>query len=163
MSDPLATYLQDHLAGSHFALELLDSLHDQYEHEELGKFAFSLSIEIKKDQDLLIQVIENVGEKRSAVSEAAGWISEKISQLKLRRTDANKELGTFESLETLVVGIQGKMALWRALGQIRGVDVRVPALDFESLTVRAQSQFERADQERLKLIQETFGPRVGKE
>ena len=26
MSDPLATYLHDHLAGSHFAVKLLDSL-----------------------------------------------------------------------------------------------------------------------------------------
>jgi hypothetical protein len=30
MHDPLATYLHDHLAGSHFAIELLDSIEKQY-------------------------------------------------------------------------------------------------------------------------------------
>jgi hypothetical protein len=37
MSDPLATYLHDHLAGSNFAIELLDSLRDQYSGEPLGR------------------------------------------------------------------------------------------------------------------------------
>jgi hypothetical protein len=160
MSDPLATYLQDHLAGSHFALELLDSLHDQFEHEELGKFAFALSVEIQRDQDVLVNIIESVGEEQSALSQAAGWIGEKVSQLKLHRSQSNKELGPFESLETLILGIQGKMALWRALAKIRELDPRVPDLDFSGLSTQALHQFERADQHRLEMIQQTFRPRV---
>jgi hypothetical protein len=39
ISDALATYLHDHLAGSLFAVKLLSSLSDQYEDEELGAFA----------------------------------------------------------------------------------------------------------------------------
>jgi hypothetical protein len=53
MSDPLATYLHDHLAGSNFAIELLDSLRDQYSGEPLGRFAAALLIEIKEDQRTL--------------------------------------------------------------------------------------------------------------
>jgi hypothetical protein len=160
MSDPLATYLQDHLAGSHFALELLDSLHDQFEHEELGKFAFALSVEIQHDQEVLVSIIERTGEERSALSQAAGWIGEKVSQLKLHRTQSNKELGAFEALETLTVGIQGKLALWRALAIIRSLDPRIPDLDFEALSAQALRQFERTDQHRLELIHDTFRPRV---
>jgi hypothetical protein len=42
MSDPLAIYLHDHMAGSHFAIKLLESLHDQYKDEGLGQFALAL-------------------------------------------------------------------------------------------------------------------------
>jgi hypothetical protein len=53
MNDHLATYLHDHLAGSHFAIKLLDSLHEQYKDEPLGKFAHAVCAEIKQDQDTL--------------------------------------------------------------------------------------------------------------
>ena len=72
MNDPLATYLHDHLAGSHFAIKLLESLHDQYKDEELGDFALGLCVEVKRDQDTLQQIIDHVGKATLDLTEVAG-------------------------------------------------------------------------------------------
>jgi hypothetical protein len=39
MSDPLATYLRDHLAGSVHAIELVEAIRDQHSDQPLARFA----------------------------------------------------------------------------------------------------------------------------
>jgi hypothetical protein len=158
MSDRLVSYLHDHLAGSYFAIKLLSSLAEQYPNEELGKFATALGAEIKLEQDTLQKIADRAGKGSLDLMEAAGWLAEKASQFKLHRDAAEGGLGTFEALETLTLGIQGKMALWRALRVIREVDARIPAEDYEHLWARAQSQFELVEERRLRLASVTFEP-----
>ena len=118
MSDSLAIYLHDHYAGSHFAIELLDSIRKQYAAEPLGDFARRISEEIEQDRHVLRHLIETVGKTHLDTAEILGWLSEKTSELKLRR-DHSGGLGTFEALEMLGLGIQGKIGLWTALPEIR--------------------------------------------
>lgn len=158
MSDPLRTYLRDHLTGSHFAINLLESLADQYSSEPLGTFAKELCLEVKQDQDVLQKIIDRVGTASFDVAEATGWLAEKVSQLKLRRDDAKPGIGTFEALETLALGIQGKLALWRVLLTLRDVDPRISGFDFVELTERANNQFNRVEQVRVELARTTFTP-----
>jgi hypothetical protein len=40
------------------------------------------------------------------LTEAAGWFAEQASQLKLKRDDPSGGIGTFEALETLMLGIR---------------------------------------------------------
>jgi len=158
-SDRLATYLHDHLAGSHFAVELLNSLADRYRNEDLGDFAVALCAEIKKDQDSLEDLIARVGRAHFDLAEATGWLAEKASQLKLQ-SDSRCGLGTFEALETLALGVQGKLALWRALPTIRKVDARIPHYDFERLAARAEEQYQRIEEQRQRLASVAF-QRIG--
>jgi hypothetical protein len=160
MSDALATYLHDHLAGSHFAIKLLSSLSDQYKDDELGAFARSLAVDVRQDQDALQQVIEKVGKVNLDVMEAVGWLMEKASRFKLQRDKSGEGIGTFEALETLTLGIQGKAALWSVLAVIREVDPRVPAYEFDKLIARARDQFQRVEVQRLSLARTTFGVHV---
>src|SRR5437867_3954644 len=111
MNDPLTTYLHDHLTGSYFAVKLLDALSDQYQGQQLGKFASELCAEIKKDQAVLQEIVVRVGPANFDITEAVGWVAERVSRLKLRRTGEGVGLGTFETLETLTLGIRGKWAL----------------------------------------------------
>jgi hypothetical protein len=157
MSDALATYLHDHLAGSHFAIKLLSSLSDQYKDEQLGVFARSLAVDIKLDQDTLRHVIDKVGKANLDLMEAVGWLMEKASRFKLQRDESGEGIGTFEALETLALGIQEKAALWSVLAVIREVDSRVPAYEFDKLVGRAQDQFQRVEVQRLSLARTTFG------
>jgi hypothetical protein len=53
MSNPLGTYINDHLAGSAYAIDLVEFLRDTYEGEELGQFAAWLLAEIKADREVL--------------------------------------------------------------------------------------------------------------
>jgi len=157
MNDPLTSYLHDHLTGSHFAIKLLDSLHDQYQGEELGNFASKLCGEIKRDQEILEQITQRVGKAHLDLPEAAGWLAEKASQMKLHRDHKGVGLGTYEALETLSLGIRGKLALWRALSRIRDFDKRIPAQDFAQLAERAEDQYSQVEERRLELIPITFG------
>ena len=138
MTDPLATYLHDHLAGSHFAIELLNSLHDYPGDEELSKFAADLRAELKEEQEMLQGIADRIGTGGLKLAAAAGWVMEKASKLKLQRDDAGAGLGTFQSLETLLLGVRGKLALWQALEVIREVDPRIPDQNFRQMVARTE-------------------------
>jgi hypothetical protein len=53
MSDPLATYLHDHLAGAVVAINLLEALRDQHDGELLGQFAAEQLVEVEADRAVL--------------------------------------------------------------------------------------------------------------
>src|SRR3954451_1211107 len=150
MSDPLATYLHDHLAASHFAVELLKNLHEQHAGEPLGPFAAALLGEVEEDRQVLQQIVDRVGTEASALKEATAWVGEKVSRFKLRHASAG-EVGTLEALETLALGILGKRALWRALSVIAPTYVRVRGEDFDTLAARAEAQHARVEERRLQV------------
>jgi hypothetical protein len=158
MSDPLATYLHDHLAGSHFAITLLEALREQHSKESLADFAQALAADVKQDQETLQGIIDRVGKAHLDWPETAGWFVEKASLLKLQRNDSEGGIGTFEALETLTLGIRGKLALWQVLPVIRKVDPRVPDIDYGKLAERAEEQYARAEERRLESAVITFKP-----
>lgn len=155
MSEALATYLHDHLAGSTFGIDLIKSLRDQYSGEPLGNFAEDLLAEIEEDREILKSIIDEVGKGSLDLKEAAAWMAEKVSRFKLQR-DHPGGLGTFEALETLGLGILGKLSLWRALRVIGEIDPRVQGHDFEQLAARAQAQHARVEEFRLQVARTAF-------
>jgi hypothetical protein len=160
MSDPLAVYLHDHLAGSRFAIELLKSLQEQYRGQPLADFARVLENDVMQDQETLQKIIDSVGRAHLDLKEAAGWFAEKAAQLKLREDHAAGGIGTFEALEMLVLGVRGKLALWQVLPIAREVDLRIPGLDFANLAARAEEQGARIEKQRLQLGATTFRPQT---
>ncbi|MGI9074017.1 MAG: hypothetical protein ACR2JB_22480 [Bryobacteraceae bacterium] len=155
MSDPLATYLHDHLAGSNFAIELLGSLRDQYSGELLGGFAAALLIEIAEDRQILQTILDPIGKTSPDLKQAAAWLGEKVSRFKLKRGSGNG-LGSFQALETLGLGILGKLALWRALAVIAENDDRVRGADLQQLIKRAEEQHARLEESRLQMARTVF-------
>jgi hypothetical protein len=152
MSDSLAVYLHDHLAGSNFAVELLEFLRDDHGGEWLGEAAAGLLAEIEEDRTILKGIIASVGSDVPITKEAAAWLGEKLSEMKLRRG----AFGTFEALEALALGILGKLALWRALETITPGDARLSGVDFSELAGRARQQHSRAEQLRLQAARSAF-------
>lgn len=45
MSDSLATYLQDHLAGAAYAIDVVEFMRDKHKDQEMGQFASTLLVE----------------------------------------------------------------------------------------------------------------------
>jgi len=150
MSNPLATYLHDHLAGSNFATELLKNLQDQHAGEPLGQFAAALLIALEEERQILQGIIDRVGAEPSTLKEATAWVGEKVSRFKLRRASSG-EVGTFEALEALSLGILERVALWRALSVIAPTDVRVRGVDFDALVARARAQHAQVEERRLQI------------
>jgi hypothetical protein len=157
MSDPLQTYLADHLAGAVHAIELLKNLQDKYRNETLGHFAHRLLSAIDADKTVLEDLAKQVGKGPSVVKDAISWAGEKFGRVKLRHDD-EESLGTFQALETLSLGIQGKLALWRALGVVATADERLRGPDYAALSRRAQDQYEEVDQKRMELAPKALRP-----
>jgi hypothetical protein len=53
------------------------------------------------------------------------------------------------ALETLTLGVQGKLALWKALKQITGVHPALAGPRLDDLIRRAQAQHDALERERL--------------
>jgi hypothetical protein len=147
----LITYLNDHLAGSVAALELLDHLIRLQQGAEGEHALAAVRAEVQEDQETLQNLLGDIGGKESRVRKAAAWLTEKLGQAKLRLDDpGGGELRMLEALEALALGIQGKAALWRALAAASVQVSAVRHLDFATLEKRAQNQFQRVDSLRLQ-------------
>ncbi len=119
----LHTYLNDHLAGSVAAIELLDDLIEHHSEDRFGKIFRDLRDEIEADQETLRNLIRKLGAKESAVRKAGAWLAEKFSRVKIGDADDSAEL--LQALEGLALGISGKQLLWRSLAAI---EANFPAL-----------------------------------
>src|SRR5256714_6252178 len=116
MNDNLAAYLNDHLAGSVAAIELIDDLINASKDESLKIFLADLKREIESDQKILEQLIERAGESESGFRKAAAWVSEKAARAKFKIAGEDLGgLGLVQALEMLALGIRGKELLWRSL------------------------------------------------
>jgi hypothetical protein len=150
--EELSSYLNDHLAGSVGALELLDRLVDTYQGKPLERFFSDLRNEIEVDQESLKELIAKLGEKESAVRKAGAWIVEKLSRAKIQLSETHEgEMGLFLALEGLALGIQGKRSLWRALAAASQTAPHLRGLDYATLERRAVEQHDRVEAKRLEV------------
>ena len=157
--DHLPVYLNDHLAGSVAALELLDRLTETYQGDPLGDFFSALRIEIEADQAVLKELLQVLGEEESTMRKAGAWIVEKISRSKIHLDPSNEgEMGLFLALEGLVLGITGKEALWHALAVASASIPTLAGLDYPALIQRAVAQREMVETKRLELAGAVFRP-----
>jgi hypothetical protein len=155
--EDLSSYLNDHLAGSVGALELLDRLIETYAGKPLERFFRDLRGEIEADQETLKELIAALGEKESAVRKAGAWIVEKLSRAKIQLSETQEgEMGLFLALEGLALGIQGKRALWRALATAAEKAPRLRGQDYATLESRAVEQYDRVEAKRLDVARTVF-------
>jgi len=153
----LSSYLNDHLAGSVGALELLDRLIKIYEEKPLGRFFQELRAEIEADQETLKELIGKLGEEESTVRKAGAWIVEKLSRAKIQLSESREgEMGLFLALEGLALGITGKQSLWRALAAASETVPQLGRLDYAGLERRAVEQRDRVEKKRLEVAREVF-------
>lgn len=152
----LATYLNDHLAGSVAAVDLLDHLIKTHEGTPLGKFFEELRGEVVSDQEALKKVLQRFA-RESAVRKAVSWIAAKIAQAKMRAGGENRgEMGLVQALEALVLAITGKQLLWRALNATLGHSPLLRGADLGKLEERAIDQLERVETCRLEAARDAF-------
>jgi hypothetical protein len=156
-TDALAAYLHDHLAGATAGMETLELLRERHGAEPLGRFASELLAEVAEDRDVLQRLAESLGAGTSPLKDAVAWVAEKASRIKLSPTVAG-ELGTFEALETLALGILGKRALWRVLASLARREPCLQGLDYEALAQRAQAQHDLVEVRRLEVARRVFEP-----
>jgi len=150
----LNLYLNDHLAGSVAAIEIIDHVIEHHPEDRFGKFFHDLRNEIYADQETLSSLMRKVGAEQSAIRKASAWLAEKFSRAKFGDTGDSVEL--LQAAEGLALGITGKRLLWRSLAAIAPNFPALQGTDFAELEARAQDQFERVEALRLQMTREAF-------
>jgi len=153
----LISYLNDHLAGSVSAIELLDYLIETHEREPLAEFFQQLRADIVTDQEVLKKIVQRFNAKESAIRKAGAWLAEKVARVKLNLAGQKKaQLGLVQALEVLVLGITGKQLLWRALNASIGGSPLLRGVDLAKLEERAIEQIERVEGHRIEVAREVL-------
>jgi flagellar biosynthesis/type III secretory pathway chaperone len=142
MSDrtsPLATYLNDHLAGAAAGSNLARSIASADVGTAREAPTRQLAEQIDEDRQKLLEIIDQLGIPRQAIKEAVGLLSEKVSKLKLSALGSGTSgLAQFLRLEALIAGVTAKRQLWRTL---RNLNLEAPTNgEIDELVRRADGQ-----------------------
>jgi hypothetical protein len=155
----IATYLNDHLAGSLVAIELLEHLESAHKGTDIGRFAAELRADIAEDRLELEALMARLQVSESRTRKATAWLSEKVTELKLKLDDPGDGLlRLLEAFEALSLGIEGKRGLWRALAAAAEDTPALQLADYEELIRRAEEQRGRVEAERLKVARRALTP-----
>jgi hypothetical protein len=145
----LGIYLNDHLAGSAGALELLAVLGNA---EGLDQWAANLRAEIAADRDELEELMRHATIAPNTMRQAAAWVSAKLAQLKTRADDPGGGLlRRLELIEVLALGIDGKRALWAALQVAAEHETVLRGVNYPRLIARADDQRRTVEAQRLQV------------
>ena len=152
MSD-LHTYLQDHLAGATFGVNLLKDLSEQKVDKELAALAAKLVAEVQLDRETLDRIVNSLGEESSALKDAGAWVAQKLGRTKLSTTEP---FGVFEAVELMTLGVSGKIALWKTLAEIPRLETTVSVDQLKALIAQAEQQFDQLECFRLRMAKSLF-------
>ncbi len=153
----LGTYLNDHIAGSVVAIDMLKHLESSHPEAEWQEFFRQLRTDIESDRRELELLMRELGIDQSKLRKGVAWVSERFTEVKLQLDDpADGNLRLFESLEALSLGIEGKRGLWLALAETTEKLPKLLKLDYGRLIFRATEQRQRVEDRRLILAREAL-------
>ena len=146
----LGIYLNDHLAGAMTGGELAKRAARNNAGTDFGKALEGLAREIEDDRSTLERVMAAAEVSHDRYKLALGWTGEKLGRLKLNGGWLRySPLSRLVEIELLLVGVRGKLGLWRALERVGEADPGLRAFDFAALAARADAQL--GELERLRM------------
>ena len=141
----VGVYLRDHHAASAGGVALAA--------RALGAF-HPLAKQIAHDREALENIMRQLGVEPSALKVGAVRMAERLGRLKLNgRILRRSPLSRVVELETLVVGVRGKEALWTALC---GAQLSLRGIDLDALIESAGRQGRELDALRLGAAARAF-------
>lgn len=157
MQHQLATYLNDHLAGSVAAIALIDDMISAVTDEALKSFLVQLKKEITEEQQVLRILLRANDLKEGALKKAAAWLGEKASAPKFGGGgDDNHGLAIMQGLEMLYLGITGKLLQWWAFQGAIAPMVEALGFDLNHLQKQAERQRHTVEEFRLAYARKAF-------
>ena len=151
-------YLNDHLAGSMMGTDLAEQIAEMAEGTPLGAVMTSLSAEIEQDRQVLSDLMDALGTSKNPIKQATGWLAEKASRPKFSGlTSGDPKLGTFMALEALMIGVEGKMSLWKVLKEVPDSYEPLKSMDLDNLIEKAEAQRDALERERISAGRRALG------
>ncbi|MDX3540345.1 hypothetical protein PV721_39795 [Streptomyces sp. MB09-01] len=150
-------YLNDHLTGSSAGVRLARRIAKRHRSTDGGPGLAELAKQIKEDQRSLRRVMRDVHVPVRRVHEVVGRIGETAGRLKPNGNLVRRSpLSDVVELETMLLGVEGKAACWRALRELAATDGRLDAPDLDRLLARADNQALMLDGLRRRRAAEVF-------
>jgi hypothetical protein len=157
----LSIYLNDHLAGSTVGVELAKRAAKQNQGTGYGDLLTKVAAEIEEDREALQRLMDTLDVKRDHPKVMAGWVAEKLGRLKPNgQILGYSPLSRLVELETLALGITGKLSLWEALTEVAGEDARIDLEELKLLSERAEAQRKQVWELRQRAAREAFAAQV---
>lgn len=154
----LSIYLNDHLAAAVGAVQLARRAAGSNRESPYGEALAGLAAEINEDRHTLQGLLKRLGIRPDQVKIIASIGAERLGRLKLNGELLRySPLSRLEELEFLLLGVTGKLALWRTLRAALGDDPRAAGANFDALIERATSQRRRLERLRERAAGEALG------
>jgi hypothetical protein len=149
-------YLNDHLAGSVVGRELATRCLANNADTPLGSYLETFLKQQAEEQDTLQRVMRRLRVRRTRWKLAAAWAAERVGRLKLNgRLQSYSPLSRLIELEGLLLGVEGKRAVWASLKHLA---LRpLSGLDLDALIRRSEEQQRRFERFRLQAASEALG------
>jgi hypothetical protein len=155
----LNTYLNDHLAGATFGSDLAEQLQSLAEEGTLSQLMQWLAPQVEEDRQTLLDLMDRLDIPKSTLKQATTWLAEKASRPKFGGLTASENgVGTLMAIETMSLGVEGKLSLWIALGEVADRYPQLRTLDLSGLTERARAQRDGLERERLAAARRALQP-----
>jgi hypothetical protein len=152
----LSIYLNDHIGGSKFGIDLALKIAKNHEGTQTGTTFFLIAREIEQDRQTLRALMSELGVHRTVVKRVVAAVAEEAVRLKPNgEIIGHSPLSSLIEMETLSIGVEGKRLLWKAL---QSASVNVEGIDYPELIARAESQRQRIEAERLKAAPQAIAP-----
>ena len=153
----LGIYLNDHLAGSTVGANLAKRSLGSNEGNDFGRFLDWLRGEIEEDRDTLRDLMRRVGVKEDPLKRVAAAAGERAGRLKLNGSLLSySPLSRLVELEGLSLGVEGKLSMWRNLGELPR-EGGLEDFDFDALAERARAQRRGLEEHRIEAARVGLG------
>ncbi len=157
MKAELTTYLNDHLTGATAAVDLAEKAATRNQGNRFGVFLSDLRQAIDEDRATLQTIMERLGVEQGGAKAMAGRVAERVSRLRLHeKVTGDPDLSRVLELETLIMGVTGKLRLWHSLQASVGADERLASVDLDALVRRAHDQLAGLDEHHRESAAQAF-------
>jgi hypothetical protein len=146
----LRIYLNDHLAGSTVGQELAKRSLRNNRGSAVGDYLETFVVEVQQDRAKLVEIMRQLGARPNPGKVVTAWTSEKVARLKPNgRIRGYSGLSRLVELESLCLGVEGKLCGWRAL-KSSDQHSRLRGIDLDELIERAESQRSELERHRIE-------------
>jgi hypothetical protein len=153
-------YLNDHLAGATAGADRAKQAAERHD-GELGEFFAQLADEVGADYNTLTSLMDQMDAHASGAKEVLAKAGSEISEAKFSGESMDDpEFGTFITLETLSIGVEGKLCMWKALKVVADDYPELSSTDIDTLIERAQSQRDKIEGKRLEVASTALSSKV---
>jgi hypothetical protein len=143
----LPIYLNDHLAGATLGVETARRAAGENEDGPLGERLAGLAQELEEDRAALRSMMDALGVRADVLKTAAAWAGEKAGRLKLNgQIRGYSPLSPLVEIEALLLGVNGKVSVWRTLQELAPHEPRLDAEALAELEARAVRQRDVLDE-----------------